>query len=160
MARACLRRGKQGVFAWGTGEGLAGQDVYWTIDLRVFFNVYIKHHNACNYLSESPGTESLHVLGQDALKIDVWHTWCAELWSCLLPALAVVLWSWGTPWPTHMGNSGISFLGEDVSGLILFQYISVHLISFILVKRSVRWWCSLPKVDVHLMGPTCIKISG
>lgn len=123
--------------------------------LRHFFNFYVKYHSTCSYLSESPETESLHVLGQDFLKIDQRYTWCAEHWelhslsflSCLgHPERPSGLWEQGR---TKMGECrvlclsepGISFLWDDVSDLVLFQPICVHFISFILMMHSSCCWC-------------------
>lgn len=36
--------------------------------LKGFFDLLCKLSYTCNYLSESPGTETLHALGQDSLK--------------------------------------------------------------------------------------------
>lgn len=55
--------------------------------LKGFFGLLCKLSHTCSYLSEYPGTESLHALGQDSLKTDLWCTWCAGHRPALLPSL-------------------------------------------------------------------------
>lgn len=55
--------------------------------VKGFFDLLRKLSHTCNYLSESLGTKSLHALGQDSLKTDLWCTWCAEHPPALLLSL-------------------------------------------------------------------------